>query len=322
MGSATPHISVCICTYKRQHYLKQVLQHLDAQVTQDQFTFSIVVADNDHLRSAQPVVEDFAGASRVTIKYCCESRQNISLIRNKAIENATGAYVAFLDDDELPTENWLLALFNTCQRYGADGVLGTAKPQFEGTPPAWVVKGKFYERPSHPTGFVIDWRKGRTGNVLLKSHLFSNGEQPFRPEFLAGEDQDFFHRMTDKGYVFVWCQEALTNEIIPAVRCSRSYILKKGLFYGKFDLSHPTTGPFDVCRSIAKSVVAVPVYTIALPCLLLVGQHIFMRYLFKTCHHLGKLLMFVGVDPIRDKSIAQMYHVVAQGTVDQPGATR
>ena len=319
MNGLVEHITVCICTYKRPHFLKQVLEHLAFQVTKGQFTFSIVVADNDQLQSAKDVVSGFARASGIPIQYCCESRQNIALTRNKAIENARGEYVAFLDDDEVPTDKWLLSLYNACRKYGVDGVLGSARPQFEGKPPEWVVKGKFFDRVTHPTGFVIDWRMGRTGNVLLKSHLFNDGEQPFRSEFLSGEDQDFFRRMTEKGHAFVWCNEALTHEIIPAVRCTRSYLLKRGLFYGKFNLKHPSSGPFFILKSILKSVVAVTVYTIALPCLLLLGQHIFMRYLFKTCHHVGKLLMFFGVDPIKNKTIARMYNVMGHETATPLG---
>ncbi len=308
------HVTVCICTYKRRHFLKRVLEHLGSQVTEGQFTFSIVVVDNDHLQSGKEAVSDFARASRVPIKYCRESRQNISLARNKAIENASGEYVAFLDDDECPTDRWLLSLLKACQKYGVDGVLGSAKPQFEVKPPEWVVKGKFFERATHTTGFVIDWRMGRTGNVLLKRHLFNYGEQPFRPEFRSGEDQDFFRRMIEEGYIFVWCDEALTNEIIPAVRCKRSYVLKRALLNGKFALMHPDSDFFD----ILKSVVAIAVYTVALPFLLLLGQHIFMRYMVKIFNHLSMLLMFFGLDPIKDQHTAQLYPVAAPGTVDHP----
>src|SRR6185503_18570005 len=110
----------------------------------------------------------------------------------------------------------------TCQRYGVDGTLGPVKPYFEETPPDWVVKGKFYDRPTYPTGLVIDWRKGRTGNTLLKRGLVAGAEAPFRPDFLTGEDQDFFRRMIERGHRFVWCNEAVAYEIVPPLRWRRS----------------------------------------------------------------------------------------------------
>jgi succinoglycan biosynthesis protein ExoM len=314
MNNPREHITVCICTYKREHLLTHVLNGLNSQITEDRFTFSIIVVDNDHVQSGKKVVSDFVQVARVPTRYCNESRQNISLARNKAIENATGDYIAFLDDDEVPTDKWLLNLFNACQKYGADGVLGSAKPDFEGKPPEWVVRGKFFERAAHPTGFVIHWRMGRTGNVLLKGRLFGDGEQAFKPELRSGEDQDFFRRMIEKGHIFIWCNEAVTNEIIPAVRCNRTYILNRALLNGKYKLTDSRIRYLD----ILKSTVAVMVYTIALPFLLLLGQHVFMRYMVKIYNHVSRLLVFVGVDPIKDQRTAELYPVSAQGAADRP----
>jgi len=258
--------------------------------------YSIVVADNDHLQSAKAVVCDFAAGSGIPITYCVEPRQNIALARNKAIENAHGDFVAFIDDDEFPIKRWLLTLFKACNEYDVDGVLGPVKPHFDEAPPKWVVKGKFYERPTYPTGFVIDWRKGRTGNVLLKKRIFAAEAQPFRPEFLTGEDQDFFRRMIDKGHVFIWCNEAVAYEVVTPTRWKRSFMLRRALLRGTVSLVHPTSGALD----IAKSVVAVPAYTAALPFALVLGHRRFMTCLVKLFDHLGRLLAFLGINPIRE----------------------
>ena len=295
MTNETKHISVCICTYKRPRFLKRLLEELDGQDTSGLFTYSIVVADNDHLQSGEAVVRDFAAASSIPIKYCVEPRQNIALTRNKAIENANGDFVAFIDDDEFPTRRWLLTLFKACNEFGVDGVLGPVKRHFDEEPPKWVVKGKFYERPTYPTGFVIDWRKGRTNNVLLKKRIFAAGAQPFRPDFLTGEDQDFFRRMIEKRHAFVWCNEAVVYEVVPPVRWKRTFMLRRALLGGTVSVIEPTFGAL----AIAKSVIAVPAYTAALPFALVLGHHRFMILSVKLFEHLGKLLALMGIKPIR-----------------------
>src|SRR5207302_3149923 len=126
-------------------------------------------------------------------------RRSIALARNLAIANTTGDFVAFIDDDEVPVDDWLLALFKACQSYCADGALGPVKPLFEQQPAPWIVKGKFHERPTYPTGLIIDWCKGRTGNTLLKKKIFDGVAEPFRAQFITGEDQDFFRRMIERG---------------------------------------------------------------------------------------------------------------------------
>jgi len=226
------HISVCICTYKRPQFLERLLKELGRQETEGLFTYSIVVADNDEWRSAEPVVSEFAASSSITVKYCLEPRQNIARARNKAVENAKGDFVAFIDDDEFPTKEWLLTLFVICRQYGVAGVLGPVKPYFEKEPPTWVVKGKFYERPSYPTGFVIDWRKGRTGNVLLTRQVFEVGGESFRPDFRTGEDQDFFRRMIARGHTFIWCNEAVAYEVVPPMRWESRFMLRRGFAPG------------------------------------------------------------------------------------------
>jgi glycosyltransferase involved in cell wall biosynthesis len=296
-----PHICVCVCTYKRTQFLNRLLDELSKQETGGLFTYSIVVVDNDQLRSAEPVVSAFSNGCPTSVKYCVEPRQSISLARNKAVETSHGDYVAFLDDDEFPTKQWLLTLFTTCTEYGVDGVLGPVGPYFEEEPPGWIRRGKFYERPTYPTGFVIDWRKGRTGNVLLKSLVIKSCEQPFRPEFRIGEDQDFFRRMITTGHTFVWCNEAVAYEVVPEIRWKRRFMLKKALLRGANSLAHPTFGAVDV----AKSIVALPVYIAALPFALLCGHHRFMTLLVKTFDHLGKLLALIGVKPVTEQYVTE-----------------
>lgn len=297
----TKHINVCICTYKRPPLLKRLLEELGGQDTSGLFTYSIVVVDNDYLQSAKPVVVDFAITSSIPIKYCVEPRQNIALARNKAVENASGDFVAFIDDDEFPTKRWLLTLFKTCNEYKVDGALGPVERHFDEKPPKWIIKGNFYERPTYPTGMIIDWRKGRTNNTLLKRRIILTGSQPFRPEFRTGEDQDFFRRMIQEGHVFIWCNEAVVYEVVPPVRWKRSFMLRRALLQGTVSVLHPSFGALD----IAKSIIAIPAYMAALPFALVLGHHRFMILLVKICDHLGKLFALLGINLIREPYVTE-----------------
>jgi succinoglycan biosynthesis protein ExoM len=296
-----PHICVCICTFKRLRYLERLLKELRFQETAGKFTYSVVITDNDAQESARPLAEKFRQVGELDISYCVEPRQNISLARNRAIEQAKGEYVVFIDDDEFPTPTWLRTLYATCEDYHADGALGPVKPWFETEPPAWVVRAKLHDRPSYPTGLVIDWKKGRTGNTLLKRKVFTAGELAFRPEFLTGEDQDFFRRKIAEGYSFVWCDEAFAYEHVPVGRCKLSFFLRRALFRGKVSLEHPTTGKLEIC----KSVVALPLYGFALPFLLIAGQHWFVKYLIKTFDHAGRLLACLGFEPVKEVYVSE-----------------
>jgi len=296
MTNPSKHITVCVCTYRRPDLLRNLLEDLRQQDTGGLFTYSILVVDNDHRRSASSVVSEFAALHEVHVEYYVEPEQNIALARNKAIEHASGDFVVFIDDDESPIQRWLLALFEACSKHNAHGVLGPVHPRYAETPPAWVVDGKFYDRPTYPTGFVIDWRKGRTGNTLLKKEVFNGVMQPFRPEFRTGEDQDFFRRMIEKGYVFIWCNEAVAYEVVPPIRWKRTFMLKRALLRGQASLAHPTFG----ARDIMTSAVAAPAYALALPFALAFGQGTFMSILVRLFDHLGRLLGSVGINPVKE----------------------
>lgn len=299
--TATTHISVCICTLKRPQLLRRLLQELSCQDTGGQFTYSIVVVDNDRLRSAEALVDDFAKDSPIGVKYCVEPKQNIARARNKAVEHADGDFIAFMDDDEFPTQSWLLNLLKTLRQYQVDGVLGPVKPHFDEAPPKWIIEGGFHDRPLNPTGTRLDWNKCRTGNVLLKRQLFTRQEQPFRPECLSGEDQDFFRRMMEKGRTFVWCNEAVVYEVVPPARWKRSFLIRRALLRGVFSLRNYGFP----ARRILQSLVAVPAYVLALPMALVLGHARFMQCLFKLSYHVGRLLAAIGVNPIGQTYVSE-----------------
>lgn len=273
--------------------MKKLLTKLEEQQTEGLFTYSIVVADNDCARSAEPVVKAFSNdASGLRFTYCVEPRQNIALVRNKAIQHADGDLIAFIDDDEFPEERWLAHLFKAMERYAADGVLGPVNPYFESDPPHWVKKGRFFERPDHTTGYKLSWSEARTGNVLFKRNILDSDEVPFNPEFdSAGEDVDFFRRMMAKGHLFVWCSEAPAYEVVPPSRCTARYLLRRALLRGS---NFPKHGAHRV-RNAAKSLLAVPIYTLALPVLAISGKHFFIMYLIKICDHGARLLAHLGL---------------------------
>ena len=296
-SSQLPHISVCICTYKRPKLLKRLLDGLSRQITEGLFTYSIAIADNDSLESARTLVTELTACSPIPIRYSVEPIRSIALVRNKVLENAQGDFVALVDDDAFPTDKWLVTLLKACNEYNVDGVLGPVKRHFDETPPRWLVRSKFYERRVNPTGTRVDWQEARTGNVLLRREVFlGSGEMPFRPEFRAGEDQDFFRRKISEGRTFIWSAEAIVYEVVPPARWSRSYMIKKALLRGATASLQPNCG----AASIAKSIVAIPAYTIALPFAAVIGHEWFMTYLVKIFDHLGKLLALLKINLIKE----------------------
>jgi Glycosyltransferases, probably involved in cell wall biogenesis len=293
-----PHLSICICTCGRPVLLERLLRDVARQETAGEFTFSVVVTDNDSAQSAREVVERCARATGLEILYTVEPERNIAVARNTVVSHAKGDFIAFIDDDEFPVEGWLLNLFRTCEKTKAAGVLAPVEPHFEKGAPEWVIKGRFYNRPRHETGFVLAWPECRTGNVLFRRSILNPNEPPFKREFRnGGEDQDFFRRMIEKGHRFVWCDEAIAYEVVPPSRWDRKVMLSRALLRGKNSLRHKK----GRLKNLLKSLIAVPAYTLALPILLIAGHHHFMKFLIKLADHVGRLLASVGLNPVSER---------------------
>jgi glycosyltransferase involved in cell wall biosynthesis len=290
-----PHICVCICTFKRPQPLRRLLDELAGQETGGLFTYSVAVADNDEQESGRAAVEAFRAQSPLPVVYCVEAQRGIARTRNRVLANAAGDYLALIDDDELPIRQWLLHLYKACNQFGTDGILGPVVRRLEGNPPRWLEKSRFFERPVMPTGRNVEWVESRTGNVLLKKSVVEGEAEPFRPDIRSGEDQDFFKRKCQTGFRFTWCAEAVAFEVIPPERWTRIYQLRRALLSGAEGYR---IGSFGTGHML-KSILAVPLYALLLPFLLLLGQHRFMDYLARLCEHLGRLLAIAGIHLVR-----------------------
>lgn len=294
--AAFAHISICICTYRRPKLLRRLLEAVERQITDDAFTFSVVVADNDVTLSGKPVVEDFAARSSVGVLYCLEPRRNIALARNCALAHARGDFVAWIDDDEFPAGDWLSRLLTTALQYRVAGVLGPVRPHFEAPPPRWLLKGRFCERAEYVTGTMMPWNRSFAGNALFRLEILRSLHPPFSAEFgLGGEDVDLFRRLTAMGHEFVWCNEAMVHEVVLPNRWTRRYRWKRAIMLGRS--SCRLAGP----QAWVKSCIAIPTYSLVLPFTLLFGQHVFMHYSVKLCAHLGRLLAWFGLNPISQR---------------------
>jgi len=295
------HISVCICTFHRPVLLSKALAGVTGQVTESAFTFEVVVVDNDHRRSAEEIVRLLQQGNATKIIYDCEPEQNIALARNRAIRNATGNLLVFVDDDEFPEPTWLEKLFDAQKVYSADGVLGPVIPFYEGTPPEWLVRSGLCVRPSFTTGTTLKNSKYmRTGNVLFCRKIIDGLELPFNPRLgrSGGEDTDFFDHMLHAGRFFVWCNEARVFEFVPKERQTRCYLVKRAFIRGVTSADRESF----ISRGTMKSIVAVTVYTTILPIMLVTGHHRFMKYLIKDFDHLAKLFAYCGIKFARERT--------------------
>lgn len=225
-------VAVAACTYHRPVGLSRLLDGLAALEPAEGVEVRVVIADNDAARGAQEQVAARQGSFPYPLHYVCQPEPGIAAARNAALDAAGEVdAVLFLDDDEWPEPGWLREMLRVWRSSTADVVTATVLPHFEQPPPAWAVRGGFFDRPRFPTGTALHY--ARTSNVLISAAVLTGSGLRFRRTGSAGgEDTLFFQQAHDLGHRIVWADDAVVHESVPASRVSRRWLVRRSFRYG------------------------------------------------------------------------------------------
>lgn len=225
--------TIVICTLDRPRDLKRALSSCLSQERQDGITFEVVVVDNSADASARSLVAELAGGP-VDVRYVHESRTNISHARNAGVAEASGEYLAFVDDDMDVPPGWLGEALACLERTDADIMIGRVVPEFE-CEGGWV---SGLAAPAEWFGREIEVGDGEplanlkrtgTGNSMIRCESVFGTEKPFDPAFgrIGGEDTDFLQRAQRNGAKIVFSKLAWMTEVVPASRSNPQYLARR-----------------------------------------------------------------------------------------------
>jgi succinoglycan biosynthesis protein ExoM len=229
-GTDMPSVAVCALTYHRPLGLRRLLVGLRTVAVHGDLCadVTVVIVDNDPKGSARPVVEECAARLPWPVVYVVEPQRGIPAGRNTAVRVAGDVeFVAFIDDDEIPSPRWLEELLEVQRDTGADVVTGPVVPRFEARPPSWAAGGDFFASPRFPTGSSMTW--ATTSNVLISSAVLAAADPPFHEGMTlsGGSDTHFFMRAHRQGRRMVWADEAVVMEYIPATRAKLRWLVRR-----------------------------------------------------------------------------------------------
>jgi len=227
---AAGSIVVAVLTYKRPDDLALAIPRLQEQLEGVSGKASVLVVDNDPAASARDAVEAFASPQ---IRYVHEPRPGIAAARNRALsESAADSVLVFIDDDEVPTENWLRTLVSMHSSTGAAAVVGPVVSEYARAPEPWIQEGRFFDRRRLKTGTRLT--VAATNNLLLDLHQIRAFGLGFDERFglSGGSDTLFTRKLVRMGGVMLWCDEAAVIDRVPASRLTREWVLRRALRSG------------------------------------------------------------------------------------------
>jgi len=231
-AATTPHVAICIATYRRPNGLARLLGSLgelrfDAGSVPQ---ISIVIIDNDaSTERCAPAVEAAIKKLAMPVIRHVERTRGLAAVRNACLDHAPAScdYIAFVDDDEWVEPQWLAALLDKQREVKAPIVQGPVRPSFLTQPPAWLAATGVYEVGPFQDGEALSF--GATGNVLIcRAALRACGARFHdRFNFSGGEDVDFFGQLQRAGNAIVAAPRAVAYEEVPADRVSLRWALRR-----------------------------------------------------------------------------------------------
>lgn len=220
-------ITVAMLTYRRPELLPAALAALGECC--DTFARAeVLVVDNDPEGSAEPVVGRFAAtAGSSPVRYVHEPRPGISAARNRALDEAHGDLLIFIDDDELPRPGWLTRLVETYLVERPTAVVGPSLHLLEETADPWIVAGGFFVGRREPTGTYVD--EAASNNLLLDlAQVRALGTRyDDRLGLAGGEDSLFSKQLVNSGGSIVWRADAEVVDTVPPARLTRRYVTRR-----------------------------------------------------------------------------------------------
>ncbi len=112
----TPEISVIMLTYNREKMLSGMIECILKQTMKD---FEFVIVDNGSTDGSGRIAEEYAKKDQ-RIRVIHRDRGSIGSGRNTGLDNARGRFVAFVDDDDSCTEDYLAFLHKLITETDAD----------------------------------------------------------------------------------------------------------------------------------------------------------------------------------------------------------
>jgi glycosyltransferase involved in cell wall biosynthesis len=288
-------VTVAICTHNRA---KDVGEAIESVLTQNfaKNEIEIVVIDNRSTDHTAQVVDGLQQRHGPRVRYILENKLGLSVARNRAIREANGEFILFLDDDALASSHWVQHIVDVFERDRAIGCVGgKIDPIWESEEPDWIPE----EYRSVFT--ILDYTNGVMempspaipygANIAFRTSVFSHFK-PFREDLgrvgknlLSSEESELIARLRAK-YKVYYTSYASVKHKIAKERTTKKWFLKR-IFW---------QGVSDAVKRQDKSAIAVMKHTIrmlqAVGTLLLSIFHYkrFIRQIVKICYRNGSLV--------------------------------
>ena len=227
--------SIIICTWNRATLLERTLASL-RRLGSLQSGVEILLVDNNSSDGTPAIAH--AATAHLPLRYLFEPEQGLSRARNRALREARGDLLLWIDDDVEVGTNWLDAYHAAALAHPTAAFFGgPIRPVFLAPPPAWLganldeLGAAFAARDlggeplairdlaATPFGANMAIRRAALADVAFDPALGRHGGC-----LLAGEEGGLFATLLDRGHHGRWLPDAGLDHLMMASRLSRDFV--------------------------------------------------------------------------------------------------
>lgn len=243
--TSTYAYTVALCTHNHADRLVRTLGDLSA-LALPRALWELVIIDNASKDETPELLGCHQWPAGWSVRVIREEKLGLSNARNRAIQEACGEYLIFIDDDETPDADWLCAYERLIEDKQPDAFGGRISVLFEDARPAWL--------QDNLLGFLGELNRFDSITPLTEpSTSFYGGNFGFRKSVIdrvggfdatlgrkgsdntGGEEVDFYRRLLSAGYKVWWTPEAVIYHRIQAIKLSRRYFLDLHFCQGRME---------------------------------------------------------------------------------------
>ncbi len=226
--------TVALCTHNHVDRLRWTLTDL-ARVRPPRAAWEFLVIDNGSRDATPEVLASHSWPAGWNVRVVREEKLGLSNARNRAIAEARGEYIIFMDDDETADPDWLCAFERLIEAEHPDAFGGRIRVFFEeDIRPSWL--------SDELLGFLGELNRADCIAPLTETNTsFYGGNFGFRRVLIeqvgsfdamlgrkgsdntGGEEVDFYRRLLAAQYKVWWTPEAVIHHRIQAEKLNRGY---------------------------------------------------------------------------------------------------
>lgn len=233
-------ISIILCTCGKHSYIAEVFRALNLQTFKN---FQLILVDNNHIQS--DFSEFFSEFNNFQVIYLSEP--NLSAARNLGVKHASGKFILFLDDDSVPSFNWVEKIIEGFEKYNSDMVGGRVDLIIKNNIPRWFTnicrlylsELVYYDKDIEniiPPRYVVGANMAFKAETFNKFGLFLKDAGRIGKKLISLEDVEMVRRIYNKGGKISYLNFAKVGHIIPNSRIKMSYLLKRAYWQGISDV--------------------------------------------------------------------------------------